>query len=337
MQNYLENALLNFHYYLNSYNNYKKNASIEVLSQGEIILTDDFCEVEFFTSYELRKRDFLIAPSIINNTVIFKLNNEINFINYLRNIGNVYLINWLNPTKLAQSHNLNDYALHVGKIAKLLNSISKEKIDIIGYCLGGNFALATAVLYPSIINSLILFATPWNFKYLQPFRSMQKSLQLEKAIENYINIPSIYMQILFFLMDTKQSFNKFFSNPQSLNQDKDLQTYFEIERWLYTGIDITKPAYNQLMLEFIEQNITYENKWCINNQCINPTEVHVPTLSILGLKDKIVAADAVRDIYSKISKHNNIEIDVGHIGFFVGSYKEKLFNEIGNWLRGIDE
>jgi poly(3-hydroxyalkanoate) synthetase len=332
----LDEAFKNFENYCKSYNDYKEQLLNKISLENKIIYSTPIYDLISFNSTPETDRVFLIIPSIINNSDIFTIGGKESFIGYLRNYGKVYLINWKAPCEQNYYLTLNDYIKETSQIVDNLNKTLNKKIDLIGYCLGGNFALATSIIAEKNVKTLTLFATPWDFSYLNNFRHAQKILQLERAIEGLSVVPITYMQILFLLMDTEKSFNKFFSRS-FLDSCDDIYTFFEVEQWLYTGNDIAKPAYKQLMTEFIDRNITMLNDWYIDENCINPTELKIPVLSVLGLKDKIVAADAVRAIYSSLSNYKPIEIDSGHIGFFVGKHKEKLFKEIDQWLRGNNE
>ncbi|MCC2646960.1 MAG: rutD 1 [Rickettsiaceae bacterium] len=332
----LEEDFKNFENYCQSYNDYKEKILNKISLENKIIYSTPIYDLVSFNSTPETDRVFLIIPSIINNSNIFTIGGKESFIGYLSSYGKVYLVNWKEPYEQTYDLNLNDYVKETSQIVENLHKTLNKNIDLIGYCLGGNFALATSVLISNCIKSLMLFATPWDFNYLKNFRHAQKILHIERALENLPVVPITYMQILFLLMDTEKSFNKFFCS-YFLDSCNDINTFFEVEQWLYTGNDIAKPAYNQLMTELIDRNITMSNDWYIDENCINPTELKIPVLSVLGLKDKIVAADAVRAIYSMLSNYKPIEIDSGHIGFFVGKHKEKLYKEIDQWLRGNNE
>ncbi len=332
----LEAELDKFQTYQNRYNLHKQQSAKTKFCISKTIDSGASYKLQYFKATGDEQRTFLIVPSIINGTSIFTIGDENSFIAFLTKYGDVYLIKWNEPTSLNFNYNLNNYAEDTIDIVAKLGIKLNKKIDLIGYCLGGNFAIASAVVSTQYINSLFLLATPWDFSYFQPFRNTQKLLKLEQAIENLASIPIIYMQILFMLMDMGTTFNKFFrySNPKNGEQP---EIFFEVEKWLYTGNDITKEAYNQLMIEFVEQNVTMKGQWVLRDRCINPEEITVPVFSVLGLKDKVVASASVRAIYSKLSNYKFLEMDTGHIGLFVGQQKVKLFQEIDYWIRGINE
>jgi polyhydroxyalkanoate synthase len=332
----LESAFKNFEYYCHLYNEYEHVSSSREQLKSKIIISNDVYELEYYLNSPVNDRVFLLVPSLINSADIFLIGGVNSFVGYLSKLGRVYLINWREPREPSIDFNLNNYASEATNIAQLLHDEWGEKIDLVGYCLGGNLAIASAALLGERVKSLLLFATPWDFSYLQALRSLLKTLQIERAIETVSTVPITYMQILFFLMNLEKSFNKFF-HDFDISQNENLETYFAVEKWLYNGRDISKPSYSQLMIEFIEKNVTMENKWYIGDQCINPTELKIPVLSVLGLRDKIVAANAVRAIYSKLMNCKSIEIDSGHIGFFVGRHRDRLYKEIDNWLRGVNE
>ncbi|ABV75398.1 Poly-beta-hydroxybutyrate polymerase [Rickettsia akari str. Hartford] len=208
------------------------------------------------------KHKFLIIPSIFNSPEIFFLARGKNFIENLRNYGEVYLIDWLEIEE--PKYLLDDY---VHKIIEVIDSLKIKDINCIGHCIGGNLAIATNVLIPKFIKTLTLLTCPWDFSHFFYIRMLHRCLKLDSGIENLPTIPKIHIQILFFLLFPNY-FNAKLKKFCSITSDQEQELAFRIEHWLTSGNNISKGVYNQIIQNILDKNMFINLKWQIDNRSL---------------------------------------------------------------------
>lgn len=291
---------------------------------------DSLCSISAFLPSKVDAGQvFLIIPSIFNSPDILSIGSPGDIITQLRNFGVVYLIEWqeVHDPRV----NLNDYAASVAALVKVLALKHHQEIDLVGHCLGGNLAIAASVIHHKLVASLLLLSTPWAFSYLAMAKEMHSSLGLNIAISNLEKVPALYFQILFFLMQPesfKHKIDYYHAKQDKLNKEE----FFAIEHWQFSGYDLPKALYNQLMEEFIGSNIMFDNQWKVGSHAIDPALIKKPVMMVVGTKDKIVTTKSSKVLCDIISNITLFEYNTGHIGYLVGSQKQNFMVDLKEWI-----
>lgn len=292
---------------------------------------DDYISLLYFAPLSSNaQKIFLIIPSIFNSPDILNIGRPSDIITNLRSLGGVFLIDW----KEVKDPNcsLSNYISSISQLLAELSLQRCEKIDLIGHCLGGNLALAINILKPELIGSLTLLSTPWDFSFLSEFREMHKKLVLDSAVKDLDYIPAIYFQILFFLMNQSSFAEKidyYISNKNKVNIDD----FFAIEKWQFSGHDLPRGLYIELMDDIIGKNIMFNNMWNIDGKIIDPSIITNEVIIITGTKDRIVPSCSSSPLVNIIQQSKKFEYNTGHIGYLVGSQKEHFMLDLINSLK----
>lgn len=292
---------------------------------------DTLCSIaSFLPLKDDAKQVFLIVPSVFNSPDILFIGSPDDIITQLRNFGIVYLVEWQEVHD--STINLNDYALSVAEILKVLVLKHHQEIDLVGHCLGGNLSLAACVINQKSVSSLLLLSTPWDFSYLTKASEIYGNLGISASIANLEKVPALYFQILFFLMQPesfRQKLDYYYAKQDQLNKEE----FFAIEDWQFSGYDLPKALYNQLMEEFICLNIMAKKCWVIGENIIDPSLIKKPVMMVIGTKDKIVTAESSRALCDIISSVTLFEYDTGHIGYLVGSQRQNFMLDLKKWIK----
>ncbi len=305
---------------------------------------------------------FVVVPSIFNSHDILTIGAPHDMISNLRRLGSVYMIEWLEVDD--KDFGLEDYAaivvdvldfvfrshynhpychpraggdsgsshptLDAGSHEILESCQNNHKIHIVGHCLGGNLAVAASLKRPELTKSLILLTTPWDFSHLLPAKMLFESSGLAKVVDSFDHIPGIYIQILFFLLSPDSLEQKL--DFYQANQDNiDKSDFFEVERWQFSGHPIPRKAYDQLINEWIGGSIFGDGFKGIE---VNPENIKSPAMMVVCKKDKLVPVSSIKVPRDAIKV---FEYNTGHIGYLVGSKRQKFIEDLIEWLKTIIE
>lgn len=282
-------------------------------------------------NYREKFKKFLIVPSIFNSPEILFINNGKNLVDHLTEYGNVYLINWLEVCDA--NFNFSDYVLELNKACWHIyysDPVGFE-LNLIGHCVGGNLALAAAVMNQNITGSLALLTTPLDFSYMQSTIQMHNHCDLDELIKEEAFVPHIYVQILFFLLH-QDSFSKKIEKYFSLETDADKLLFFRIEKWLMSGKNLTTTAYLEFTQEIVTKNLLLNNQWVISKTLIDLDVINKPILQVMATSDKIVHRSAIFDLSKNCKKNTLIELSGGHISYLISSQIDSLVQDYVKWL-----
>lgn len=312
-----------------AYQNSKNHESRSIVATHSIKF-DLACDLLCFdATCAMSSKIFLVVPSIFNSHEILMMGAPDDFITALRQYGTVYIIKWHEVRDTA--FDLTSYTKLTVRIVMHLKALHNQVLELVGHCLGGVFSLAAGILCQDIVNSLVLLTCPWDFTYLQNYRALYNTLGLDESILYQNHVPAIYLQILFFLL-----------HPDSLDQKLDFYrinqqvieatNFFAVEAWQFSGHPLSKATYNQLMHQFIDDNILKENLWSVDNVYINPSLFKKPVMLVSGTKDKIVPYTASNILSTLFTNATLYKYDTGHIGYLIGSKKTKFFKELRRFI-----
>lgn len=142
------------------------------VTEGQVIYRNDLIELIQYSpqTSEVYAEPVLITPAWIMKYYILDLTPKHSLVKYLVKKGHtVFMISWKNPKKKERNLGMNDY-LSLGIISAIdviSAVIPKQKIHLVGYCLGGTLAaIATATLardQDARLASMTLFAAQTDF------------------------------------------------------------------------------------------------------------------------------------------------------------------------------
>jgi polyhydroxyalkanoate synthase len=117
-------------------------------SPGKVIFQNDLLQLLQFSplTEKVRKTPLLIVPPWINKYYILDLREKNSFIKWATEQGHtVFVVSWVNPDARLGTKTFEDYMLEgpVAAIGAACAAADAEKVNIIGYCIGGTMTAAT--------------------------------------------------------------------------------------------------------------------------------------------------------------------------------------------------
>ena len=106
-----------------------------------------------------------VVPSLVNRAYVLDLAEGQSFMRWLSANGvDGFLVDWGRPDDAERDFDLTDYiADRLERFFNLVCERSRKPVFVLGYCMGGNLALAMTQRRQREVAGLALLATPWNF------------------------------------------------------------------------------------------------------------------------------------------------------------------------------
>jgi len=281
----------------------------------------------------------LCIPSLINRSYILDLYPERSVMRFFKDSGyRPMLLDWGAPGSHERHFNCAEYVYDLALDAlREVRRNHKGPIILLGYCMGGVFALALAQLEAFYVDGLILLATPWNFHHegQPPLRLDAATIkQIEQMIAQSETVPSAWVQTMFQMINPWHFQEKF---SKLANMKKEEQRHFlAVEGWVNDGVDLTRKVARECLIDWPVHNALAAGKWRVGGWKIDPARITCPTLISAPSDDKIVPLYSSLPLADLIPNTSLITPKTGHVSMIVGSKaRATCWQPMARWIRSV--
>lgn len=318
---------------------------------GKVIYQNDLMQLICYEPQEKTyAKPLLIIPPWINKYYILDLSEENSFVNWLvKNNYQVFLISWVNPGKKLANKNFEDY-MQEGIIDAYnqLNKLGYDKINALGYCIGGTLLSATLsylkstnnefISSASFLTTLVDFSKPGD---IGAFINHNTIDIIEQEVKQKGYLDGKYISNSFGLIRANDLIWSFFVNNYLLGKSP---AAFDI---LYWNSDSTNLPANMYL--YYLRNMYLKNKLIkpggisLCGKEIDVSKIDIPTFSLAAKRDHIALWKSVYSGYKLFSGDKTFCLtDAGHVAGVVNpagnnKYSHHISKEISgsadNWLK----
>ena len=297
----------------------------------------------------------LIIYAPINRFHIMDLNPKRSVVrNLLSNGLDIYLLDLGYPTKEDDKLSLNDYVDYVKDAVQTILEKEEQqgqrqknkKISILGYCWGGILALIYTALESAsttkndnnTVKSLALMATPVDFsKENTILANWSRAVDIDKMIREFGNMNGQILDLAFAMRNPpRYIFDKYFKLFKKLYDKEFVNTFIDVERWLYDTPPVPGNLHRQIINNCYKNNLLITNKMKIDDNYIDLRNIIIPLLVIDAEKDDLITTEsaiAVGDYVSSREKHF-LKSPCGHVALCISdSAHEKLWPKAAKWIQ----
>ncbi|HEX9830908.1 MAG TPA: class III poly(R)-hydroxyalkanoic acid synthase subunit PhaC [Thermodesulfobacteriota bacterium] len=252
----------------------------------------------------------------------------------------VYLIDWGIPGDEDKNLNLSHYInRYIKKVVEKVKKLSgSDKVNIMGYCMGGTMSAMYTALYPDDIKNLVLMTAGIDFKVegTLSFWSEKPNFDVNKFVEAYGNVPPEFLQATFLLMKPVQNLvSKYVSFYENVDNEQFIDNFFAMEKWINDNIPVPGEVFREFVKYCYQENLLVENKLRINGKPVYLRKISCPVLNLIAEHDHLVPP-ASSTVFNDLISSKDKEIIIfptGHIGLSVSSKSLKdLWPRVADWL-----
>jgi len=191
----------------------------------------------------------LFVFALINRPYILDLRDGKSVVRHFVNAGHdTYNLDWGVPTAGDKGLGMHDY------IERYLDSVvdhirkttGQDKINILGYCMGGSMSAIYTAMHPEKVKNLIMLAAPvdWsNRDHLLAKWTAPDVFDVDRLIDAHGNAPADMLQHSFQLLKpVSNMIEKYVSFYENMENEKFLEDFFAMETWLNDKIQIGRAS-----------------------------------------------------------------------------------------------
>lgn len=285
--------------------------------------------------YGRRGHPVVFVPSLVNRAYILDLDEKRSLMRWLSAQGvHPYLVDWGTPDSAERHNGLDAY---IDRLTRILAHF-KTPPHLVGYCMGGNLALAAALLAQDHVRSLALLATPWDFHATEEAEAegLRASL-LYKSWRPFCQVtgelPVDLLQTLFTLLDPLAPQRKYV-NFANMTDDDDVENFVALEDWLNDGVALPLSVADTCLFNWYEHNEPARGQWQVLGQTIDPSQLGLPALVMVPEHDRIVPPATAQALANVLPSRTLLSVPLGHVGMIVSREAPALsWYPLLQWLK----
>ena len=283
----------------------------------------------------------LMVPSLVNRHYVLDLAPQQSLAQYLARRGlRPLLVDWGEPGEAELHYDLTAYIERIARWLRRLKRDTGKPVLLLGYCMGGNLALAAALRAPQAVSALALLATPWDFHaggahQAALVKSLAPILAPPPAQDDAPPQPMAVdmLQTFFWALDPLTALKKFAQFSRLEPDSEAARRFTAMEDWLNDGIPLAGPVARECLLQWYGENTPAQEKWLVGGKPVRPGAWRKPALVVLPERDKLVPKAGAEALWRTLPGAQRHDAPSGHIGMVVGPRAEAgLWQPLADWL-----
>lgn len=280
----------------------------------------------------------LVVPSLVNRGYVLDLTPGRSLLRFLADAGfRPMLVEWGDPGPRERQFTLSDYV--AGRLERALAravEMAGGPVPVIGYCMGGLFAVALAQRRPDRVRGLVLMATPWDFHAGQAARARALAAAFLPALPTIAawgELPVDVIQAIFAGLDPLQVPQKFMRFAGMAEGSAGAEAFVALEDWLNDGVALAAPVAAECLVGWYGRNDPARGMWLLAGEPVRPERLSLPSLHLIPDRDRIVPPDSARALATAMPGADIMEPPLGHIGMVVSGRADRaVWRPLAEWL-----
>lgn len=280
----------------------------------------------------------LVVPSLVNRAYILDLTARRSLVRYLAGRGLApFLVDWDWPGETEMGFDLTAYV--TGPLTAALEAVTAatgRRAALLGYCMGGDLALALAQHRPDLAASLGLLATPWDF---HAGRDGQAALvralapSLGRLIDAAGQLPVDLLQAMFASLDPGLTPRKFAAFARLARRSAKARDFVALEDWANDGVPLAARVARECLFQWYGDNSPAQGRWLVAGRPVAPRGLRLPALAMIPERDRIVPPDSALPLAAAIPGARVMMVKGGHVGMLLSARAvSQVYRPLADWL-----
>jgi polyhydroxyalkanoate synthase subunit PhaC len=248
------------------------------------------------------------------------------FVQRLMDAGfETFVLDWGEPDETDAGNTLETYVQdHLPRaIGAVMRETNSDEVNIIGYCMGGNFALLGLAGQRDLpVRNLVTLAMPLDFRHMGRLAEALSDghIDIESLIDGTGNVPAALVENFFKIRKPTAELVQYANLWQNLWNDEYMQGHQAMARWVREHVPIPGAAARQLVNDWLRENAFCNGTLRLRGRRISLGDIRTPTLAIIAMRDDIVPERAAAPVVELLTG-THVEVlclDAGHASLTMG-------------------
>ena len=272
------------------------------ITPGKVIAQNDICQLIQYEAQteKVLKTPLLIVAPWINKYYILDLNERKSFIKWCVEQGHtVFAVSWVNPDESLKDKTFGDYMQKgvISSIETIRQITGEERINTVGYCVGGTLLSAAAAYLAAKkqdwINTITLFAAQVDFTEagdLKVFVDEEQLAELERVMDAQGYLDGMSMGNVFNMLRPNDLIWPYFVN----NYMRGLEPFpFDLLFWNQDSTRMTAACHSYYLRKCFLENALAEGTMELDGVKLHLSAIQTPVYCLAMKEDHIAPARSV--------------------------------------------
>ena len=281
----------------------------------------------------------LIVYSHVNRPDVIDIDEEHSMVRRLMETGNrVFVVDWQRTGPEDRDRDLSGYVIDaIGDAIENICRVSgHERVNLLGICQGGTFALCHACLRPDRVRRLGLMVTPVDFHAGDSLiRHWSRHIRFDRLCECPQNIPGELITLMFRLARPFDDLQRQVAQIGGQSGERQLAFTLRMDRWVHDCPDQPGRAFAQFMGGLYQENRLVAGGFRVGGETVEPRALSVPVMNLFAEQDHLVPPESSAALGRLVAEglYEERRFDGGHIGLIVSSRAQRECHPaLGRWL-----
>jgi polyhydroxyalkanoate synthase len=284
----------------------------------------------------------LFVFALVNRPYILDLRPKKSVVGHFIDRGfETYNLDWGVPAYADRYLDLEDYVERYldGMVDFIRERTGTDRINILGYCMGGSLTAMYTALHPEKVKNLIMLAAPFDWSnrdHLLAKWCEARVFDVDRIIDACGNAPPEMLQGSFQLLKPVSNLvGKYLTFYENLENEKFLEDFFAMETWLNDNIPVAGEVFRRFVKCCMQQNQLIRGALQIGGRSVDLRSITCPVLNLTAENDHLVPPGQSLPLNDAIGSTDRtaVRFPAGHIGMAVGSRANReLWPKACDWL-----
>lgn len=270
----------------------------------------------------------LFIPPLMIQPLVYDLREGHSFVGTMRAAGfHPYVVDFGSPDPGDRAVKLDTYV--IDWLPKVIDAMAadsgRQDYALVGYCMGGLFALMYAAAHATDRpkpRAIVTIGAPIDSAKMGALSLLAKIAhgQVDRVTRRIGNVPGALSSAGFKLLTPLRSVTQKADLFMNLWDDEWVRGYESLEAWVDGFVDYPADAFRQFVRDFMAENKLVDGTMMFGPRLADLRSVTCPVLAFAGLDDKVVPVKAARATLGVLGSGDVRfrEVPGGHMGVVAG-------------------
>ena len=288
------------------------------------------------------KTPLLFVFALVNRPYILDiLPNKSVVAHFVKAGFDTYLIDWGTATDADRHLTLDDYINgYLRNVVRYIrNRAGSEKVNLLGYCMGGTMSAMFTALHQEYVKNLILLAAGIDFSTREGLLNVwsdAKNFDVDAFVDELGNCPAEFLQACFLMLSpVRNLLGKPVSLMDRMDDAKFVEEYLTMESWINDNVAVPGEVFRDFVKHLYQENLLVKNQMMVGRRVVDLQRIRCPVLNLLATQDTLVPPSQSEPFTRLVCSDDTktIELAAGHIGLAMGSAAQReLWPQAVKWL-----